>query len=177
MKSLLPSLQQRARRARWAVSNLLRACVPEETIYRFRLSQAQAEKRRVEEMYSREIAAARSAGDDHKAEELWGDKIREEIDAEEKIYVLQTQRLLQLAEDYFLPRPPFTGAQTDAWRRSDAFGRWHLTDEAMVSLRAAIREERTARMEELKSWVTLGIQVATAAIGVIGALIGYAAVK
>jgi hypothetical protein len=86
------------------------------------------------------------------------------VDAE--IQSLITQRLIQIADRYLVPRPKFR-SEGGAWVQTSAAGHWHLTIEAIADLRSAIRHEKKERSENGRMWLA-------ALTGLVGTLIGLA---
>jgi hypothetical protein len=95
---------------------------------------------------------------------------REMIDVEEaneEISSLTTSHLVEEAQRLIVPIPEH--ADERYWKFDDTFGRWHLTTEGVIKLRADIRAERKARREPLMTLLPV-------TIGLIGALTGLLAV-
>lgn len=87
---------------------------------------------------------------------------------------LTTEYLTNKAELYMIPVPDL-GTRWKGLTETPAYA--HLTREGMNELRAAIREHEKHERERIGFWITAIVGVLGAAIGVIGVLIAYAALK
>ena len=144
--------------------------------YQFRLRRLQKKKRSLRAFYAAKNKAleARWRGADPGPEkrleelrDLTDLEIHEVLIIDEQISRLQTTYLLEQAERYLLPRPPFkTDTEDAAWARASLSAQYHLKDAAIVELRSAIRRERKEREERWKSWIPLLIGFAGTIIGV-----------
>src|SRR5271169_6097993 len=63
-----------------------------------------------------------------------------------------TQRLIRLADRYFIPRPEFSSTDGTP-TQSGVNGRWHMTTGAIAELRSAVRREKKERWESLRMWL------------------------
>src|SRR5262249_47561304 len=98
-------------------------------------------------------------------------EIREVMLVDEQISRLQTTYLLEQAERYLLPQPPFkTDTEDAAWERAILSPQHHLKDIAIAELRAVVRREKKERSERWKSWIPLLTGLAGAIIGLISVL-------
>jgi hypothetical protein len=135
----------------------------------FTLRSLQNQKDRVRAKYKCELEQARR--DKKSKDDLHEIGVEEflELDLiDDEIAQLQYTFLVRRAEKLLIPIPEFN-TDSAAWRESHVTGQWRLTDDALHSLRMAIRKEQTERREHWQSWLTL-------IIGLIGALIGLASV-
>ncbi|MEH2627385.1 hypothetical protein V1292_005440 [Bradyrhizobium sp. AZCC 1719] len=89
-------------------------------------------------------------------------KLNREMD--ERIAILESDYWLDQAQRYLLPTP-----NDQAYIRSKLDKRFsYFDEETLAALRSAVRKEQKERSENFRTWATL-------AIGIIGALIGLAA--
>ena len=65
---------------------------------------------------------------------------------DDDIAKLQTRYLFRQAEKYLIPKPEFNTESGD-WEESRIDGRFHLTPNAMLELKAAVRKEKKERRE------------------------------
>jgi flagellar motor component MotA len=92
----------------------------------------------------------------------WANALHREID--ERIAILESHYWLEQAERYLLPR-----SNHQAYIPSKLHKILHyLDEEALTSLRSAVRKEQKERSENFRTWTAL-------AVGIIGALIGLVA--
>jgi hypothetical protein len=87
---------------------------------------------------------------------------------EDEIAALQTDRLLVLADEYLIPRPLGALEPNETWMQARTSDQYLLSPAAIAELRASIRKEQRERSELVFRWLT-GLT------GVVGALIGLAA--
>jgi hypothetical protein len=149
----------------------------EEARYQFRLRRLQREKRRLRAFYAAENKALEARWRDagtapekrlQEAQDLTYLELHEVMIVDEKISRLETTYLLEQAERYLLPRPPFkTDTEDASWEQASLSAQYHLKDAALVALRSAIRRERKEREERWKSWIPLLIGFAGTIIGII----------
>jgi hypothetical protein len=134
-----------------------------------RLGSLQNQKDRVRAKYKCELEQARR---DKKSKdelhEIGAEEFAELDLIDDEIAQLQYTFLVRRAENLLIPIPEFD-TDSPSWRESHITGKWRLTNDALHSLRMAIRKEQTERREHWQSWLTL-------IIGLIGALIGLASV-
>lgn len=137
----------------------------ENLIYHWKVRRLRREKRRLHNFYKGLSKKARveKKSHEHHEEEMMETEL---IDSE--LYLLHTQRLLEVAEDKLLPTPEFK-TEGGAWEQSHLTGRWRLTMEAIAELRSDIRKEKRESSEHWRLWLA-------AWTGVIGALIGLTSV-
>lgn len=72
--------------------------------------------------------------------------------------------------------PEVRVSEDETWEFDHNSGRWHLSAVGIAVVRSQIREEQKWRREHLTGWVTAFAAVVGALTGLIGALIGLAAV-
>jgi|SRR5215211_392949 len=87
---------------------------------------------------------------------------------DEQVRVLHTEYLVGKAEQLLLPVP---SRDSSAWKTAMTGGRY-LNEEAIGTLRAAIREEKKSRREQILAW----LPAVGTVTGIIGALIGLFAI-
>jgi len=93
---------------------------------------------------------------------------RNDLLIDDEIYQLEADYVQRQAERLLLSIPKFSEI-SDHWEKSPFTKSWRLTRPAMLELRSAIRAEKKERSELARSWLT-GIT------GLIGVLIGLAAI-
>jgi hypothetical protein len=150
------------------------------TRYQFRLWRLQKKKRSLRALYAAHTEAleVRWRADDpgpekrlKELQDLTDLEIHEVMLVDEQISRLQTTYLLEQAERYLLPRPPFkTDTEDAAWERANLSLQHHLKDIAIAELRAVVRREKKERGERWKSWIPLLTGLAGAIIGLISVL-------
>jgi len=150
------------------------------TRYQFRLWRLQKKKRSLRALYAAHTEAleVRWRADDpgpekrlKELQDLTDLEIHEVMLVDEQISRLQTTYLLEQAERYLLPRPPFkTDTEDAAWERASLSAQHHLKDIAIAELRAVVRREKKERGERWKSWIPLLTGLAGAIIGLISVL-------
>ena len=94
---------------------------------------------------------------------------------DDQIHALQARFLLEKAERYLLPTPPFD-RNSDNWRELHD-GKWTLSLSALADLRESISDYERKRRERIQSWFQVAIGLIGAVTGVIGALIGLIAIS
>jgi hypothetical protein len=137
--------------------------------FHWRLTKLKRAKREDEKSYNKLIAETRKNNKPRdEIDSLMHDAQLEERVADDQIREMVSRRLLDIADEYLLPRPEFK-MKDGAWEESDVTSRWRLKPEAILELRAAIRKERKDRSEHMLMW-------APALIGLLGAISGLVAV-
>jgi hypothetical protein len=133
------------------------------------------ERELLDSAYARDIAAARAAKDQEKAQSLISaHQFELELHGEEEDAYL-TRKLLSEARRLWIPEPPLfiNLLPSEHWYQSQNSGRWYLTrQKGMTALREAIRTEGKAAHEARSRWVVW----ITATTGLIGAVTGLVAV-
>jgi hypothetical protein len=135
--------------------------------FRWKLKQLENEDRRLEKKIDDKAEAAKKRNaTSREIEELLGEAAHVSIHFEEEIQRLHSNYLLRQAHRRILPTPVF--GKNDMWESNEAHD-WYLTKEGIAKLRADIRAERKARVELFLMWVP-GV------VGILGTLVGLAAV-
>ena len=137
--------------------------------YRLMLAKLQRKRRKVLSAYRNDYKEARTRGENgEKLDELMWVERQEVGMIDDDVESVTTQFLLETSRRLLLPIPEYQ-EEGGAWTRSSYTDELLLTRLAMVELRAAIREEKSARREGAMTWMA-------AATGIIGALTGLIAV-
>lgn len=130
------------------------------------LQRLQNKRDRWEADYRRQMKAALSRHDHIELDRLAASRRFDLRVINDEIAYLESRRLLKRAERLMIPRPDFDEI---SFVESKVTGSWHLSSEAMTTLRARVRAESKARSTPILAWIS-------AATGFVGALIGLAAV-
>ncbi|WP_312679854.1 hypothetical protein [Stutzerimonas nitrititolerans] len=137
--------------------------------YRWALWRVISCRRRTAKIYKAQLAhAIKSRAGRDAVEGIKYDQHHELSMLDDEIETLASQYLLSIAHRLLVPIPHYQ-EEGGAWERSSYTGTAYLTREGMKALRQEIREEEQARQRGLLAWTS-------AAIGVIGAFTGLAAV-
>lgn len=91
---------------------------------------------------------------------------------EEEYEDIYSRKLVRKAHRLRVPvprRPPDNTASNEHWMWAGTIGRWHLSTDGVIAVRAAIRAQQKARLDLVSPW--LG-----SLIGLVGAITGLVAV-
>lgn len=141
--------------------------------FAYRLSRLQAAQRRTAKLHAIKIRQARRARvDSDELENLKQDEFLDASEFEGEIAQLQTRHWIDLAGRYHLPYP-----KPEDWAEPESpWYHRHLTREAVVRLRASIRQEQKERWERWGRWVPMITALVTALAGLLGVLLGVISV-
>jgi hypothetical protein len=137
--------------------------------YHYHLYRIQRKRRRIRRTHAKEWAKAKA---ENKSESELGAltviTIHENESIDDEIADLLSHYLFSLGEQYRIPLPP-PDIDNINWQMSKYTGTYRLTNDAILKLRVALRTEQKDRSEIPLRWLT-GLT------GLIGVLIGLAAV-
>lgn len=119
----------------------------------------------MEARYRRDIDAACTRGDWKAERELQVEYIFERDEIDDEIHLLMHQHIRSAAERMFISVPDFYQEGPD-WVKSEKFGKWRLSKDAINRIRSTIRKETKERYQHFIVW-------GTAIAGIISALIGF----
>jgi hypothetical protein len=135
--------------------------------FRWRLSRLEKEERRLDKEYDAKIKAAKERqATDEEIDNLDMESGHVSFHFEEEIQKLHSGYLLRQAYRLIIPTPQY--GKNEMWDMNEAHDSY-LSKLGIAKLRADIRAERKARIELFLMWMP-GV------VGILGALIGLAAV-
>ena len=134
-------------------------------LYKYRLWKLQRDKGRARGLYRSRIAVAKKKGmPQEEINSLISDELFHVEELDDRIVRMQVQFLSGQAEKYLIPIPRFN-KEDGSWELHRRMGHWRWSQDTILRMKAAIRDEHKYRREYWQSWVTLSV-------GVIGALTG-----
>jgi hypothetical protein len=137
--------------------------------YRYQLVLLQRKKRQTQRYFTKAGNKARKEQKTIDAlQALEAEEVFERNSIDDDVHQLISNYVRSEAEKHFVPVPRFNLVD-GKWERSEVSDRYRLTQECIKELRSAIRAERKESSELARSWLT-GLT------GLIGVLIGLAAI-